>query len=183
MFSAAAGIVAGAAMALGLSFAWLVGLTEFNALLALGTVVTRSDGIGTWFAGLMLHLVVSALIGLAYGAVFYVTGHSGRVFGAIIGAGHWMGVGILMGLLPQIRADQPAPGFFGMGYGGLTFTLIMVFHVLYGAVLGELYERAERGGVIRTSNLTVGGSPLADSLGQGQRNFEEYKTQARKRAI
>ena len=182
-FSAAAGILAGVSMGLGFSLAWLVGLTDFNALLTLGAVITGRDGIGTWFAGLLLHLFLSGFIGLAYGALFNATGHSGRIFGAIVGAGHWVVVGLIMGLLPQIRVDEPAAGFFGTGFGGLSFVLILAFHLLYGAVVGELYERAERGLVIQRSDLSIGGSPLADSLGQGQRAFEQYKTQPRKTAV
>lgn len=172
-FVIAAGMVGGLLVAAGLILADLLGLSRLNLPVMLAGPITGSSGVGTWILGLFLHFVISGAIALLYGAVFRVTGHAGRRVGMVLGLGHWVIVGMLLG----IALDA---GFFGARFGLFTVFNLLVMHVIYGAVVGELYERAVKQDLIRPEAPDYATSPMADAQGQGRRELERYKN---KRAV
>lgn len=167
-FVIAAGLVGGLLMAGGLILAELMGLSRLNLPVLLGGAITGGAGIGTWLLGLVLHFVVSGAIALLYGAVFQVTGHAGRRVGMTLGLAHWLFVGVLLGVVFDA-------GFSGSKFGAFTIANLLLMHLFYGAVVGELYERAASQDLIRPRAPDFATSPMADAEGQGRREFEGYK--------
>lgn len=174
-FAIAAGIVGGLVMVGGFIVAEIFRLSAFDLPMLLGGLVTGKVSSGTWLLGLFLHLMISGLIGAIYGAVFEVTGYSGRRVGMVLGVAHWSVVGLLMGLVPELRGTHLVPGFFGSGFGAFTIVNLFVMHVAFGGIVGILYERAENQAMISPREAPPATSPLADSEGQGRREFERYK--------
>lgn len=104
-------------------------------------VVKRSSrgGLG-WVAGAGALLVAgSALLPLAYYAVFLAVGRADAQIGALTGVGQGVLAGILLALLPRRDTAVPSPGLFGRHAGASTPLFILLAHALYGAALGYIF--------------------------------------------
>jgi hypothetical protein len=116
----AAGVVGGVAMT---TLGWLVrrlGL-EMNAEMMLGTVVS-SPGLTAWLIGFGMHLMISALIALAYAWGFeHVTHRAGAAVGLGFAVIHVVIAGMVMAMIPAmhpiIPEQMPAPGPFMANMG------------------------------------------------------------------
>ena len=94
------------------------------------------------FGGRLLRaLAMTVLLPLIYTAVFEWRGNADLKFGAMLGVGQ----AVLLGLtLPIISAragcrSAPAPGLFGWKLGPVTPLLLLIVYALYGATLGYVY--------------------------------------------
>jgi hypothetical protein len=142
-----AGLVGGVAMTV---LAWLVrrlGL-DMNAETMLGSMVSSSPGLATWRIGFVMHLVISALIALAYAWGFErVTHRAGAVVGLGFAVIHVIIAGLVMAMIPAIHPmipeQMPAPGAFMANMGGTFVALFVLEHLLYGAIVGAMYGPVE----------------------------------------
>lgn len=142
-----AGLVGGVAMTV---LGWIVrrlGL-EMNAEMMLGTMLGGMPGLTTWLIGFMMHLMISALIALAYAWGFErVTHRAGVVVGLGFAVVHVAIAGMVMALIPamhpMIPEEMPAPGAFMANMGGTFVALFVVEHLIYGAIVGALYGPVE----------------------------------------
>ena len=137
-----AGIVGGVAMTL---LAWLVrqmGI-DMNAEMMLGTMVS-SPGAAAWLIGFAMHLMISAVIALAYAWGFErVTHRAGVVVGLGFAVIHIIIAGMVMGMIPamhpMIPEQMPAPGAFMAKMGATFVALFVIEHLIYGAIVGAMY--------------------------------------------
>jgi hypothetical protein len=143
-----AGVVGGVAMTV---LAWLVRLAglQMNAEMMLGSMMSSSPGATTWLIGFMIHLMISALIALAYAWGFErVTHRAGVVVGLGFAVIHVIIAGMVMAMIPamhpMIPEQMPAPGAFMANMGGTFVALFVIEHLLYGAIVGALYGSVEQ---------------------------------------
>lgn len=116
-----------------------------NLSLWLGSMVTGGLGGATWVLGFVMHLVLGGLFGIGYAVVFERTRRTTLGSGAGLGVAHGLSSGILIGALPWLHPLVPeviaAPGMF-LASGGLPAVLAFLgLHVMFGAIVGHLYER------------------------------------------
>jgi hypothetical protein len=131
-------------------------LTRMDLPFLLGSAVTP-DRVHAKLIGYVLHFVAGLLFALGYWAVFAVTGHSGVVLGALLGLVHalFAGTALVNVVLPAIHPRMGTgfdaagstpllepPGFMLVNYGRETLLAMIVAHLIYGAVVGELSSLA-----------------------------------------
>jgi hypothetical protein len=117
---------------------------DMNAEMMLGTMFVSSPGTAAWIAGLMFHLVLSAIIALIYAWGFeHVTYRAGVVVGLGFAVVHMIVGGIVMGMIPPVHPMIPemmmAPGAFMSGMGAMGVGLFVLEHLMYGAIVGGMY--------------------------------------------
>jgi uncharacterized membrane protein YeaQ/YmgE (transglycosylase-associated protein family) len=99
---------------------------------------------GSWFVGLLSHVMVGGLAGVAYGKLFTVVGESGWLPGVVIGIAHGLFAGLMLGFVPLIHPLVPEriadPGPFLASMSTLTALVFVALHALFGAIVGELYQ-------------------------------------------
>jgi len=137
-----AGIVGGVAVT---ALAWFVRQMkiDLNTEMMLGTMVS-SPGTAAWLIGFAMHIMVSALIALAYAWGFErVTHRAGVVVGLGFAVIHIIIAGLVMGIIPgmhpMIPEQMPAPGAFMANMGTTLVALFVIEHLIYGAIVGALY--------------------------------------------
>ncbi|WP_157070181.1 hypothetical protein [Sandaracinus amylolyticus] len=103
-------------------------------------------GVGAWVLGLVLHLLISGAIALLYGLGFErITHRATAGIGVVFSILHVVIGGLAFGALPAIHPLIPeqirAPGAFmsSIGFGGVL--LFVIEHIVYGAIVGQLYGR------------------------------------------
>lgn len=138
------GVLGGAAMSLVFAIARGFGV-PINLEMILGSMITVEVGVFTWILGFVVHLLVSGLIGLAYGAGFeHVTHLAGAGTGALLSIVHILVGGLMMGWVGNIHPLMPEfvapPGAFMAMLGGIGVALFVLTHVLYGAMVGGVYR-------------------------------------------
>lgn len=158
----------------------VLGISDFSLPLLLGSRLTGTAGFGAWSVGMLIHLLGTGLTGLIYGGFFSLTGNAGWRVGALIGLAHWVIAGFVLGLFGDGPGLPLAPGYYGVTYGAENFVELLLLFLGYGALVGELFERAiaEKLTGEFKKDITEANSPLADSLGQAQIKFENYKRSA-----
>ncbi|MGI8509241.1 MAG: hypothetical protein ACR2MQ_07950 [Gemmatimonadaceae bacterium] len=102
-------------------------------------------GPSAWILGLIIHLVISGLIGLIYAWGFEtITHRAGALVGASFSLVHAVIAGLLFGTVPtfhpRIPEAMPAPGMFLSNLGVMGVIAFFVFHAIYGAVTGAIYH-------------------------------------------
>lgn len=147
------GFAATAVLTTLLAVAQGVGLTRMSMPFLLGTLVTgRRDRAKV--LGVVIHFGVGWVFALLYLALFRVWGAGGVVRGLIAGAAHaafvlavalpvYPGVHPRMASEhhgPDVRHQLEPPGFLGLHYGYQTPLVIVVAHLVYGAMLGAFYR-------------------------------------------
>lgn len=138
-----AGLVGGVAMTV---LGWLVrrlGL-EMNAEMMLGTMMSSMPTLTTWLIGFAIHLMISALIALAYAWGFeHVTHRAGVTVGLGFSIIHIIIAGMVMAMIPamhpMIPEQMPAPGAFMANMGAMFAFLFVMEHLIYGGIVGALY--------------------------------------------
>jgi hypothetical protein len=104
--------------------------------------------------GFFVHLLNGWVAALIYVVIFEQLGRATWWIGALLGAVH--GLFVLTVLLPLMPAIHPRmarstqgptvvrslepPGVLGMSYGPRTPIVLMIAHILFGAVLGGFYR-------------------------------------------
>ncbi len=120
---------------------------KMDLLKMLGTMMLPVSGM-TYLAGLMIHAFMSIVFSSAHAAFYqWLDIDSNLVlWGLLFGAVHWVGVGIVFGMIkaPIHRGIRDgavqAPGFFGLSMGMPTAMGILMVHLLYGLLVGTFYE-------------------------------------------
>lgn len=101
-----------------------------------------------WVMGFVLHLGISGVLGLAYAAVFEISGiRAGFRLGVLISFFHVAAVGALLALVPPLRFVVPhalnSPGSFLANVDRTTMLAFVVLHAIFGAVVGQAYAPSE----------------------------------------
>jgi hypothetical protein len=147
------GFVATVVLTTMMSGAQGLGLSRMSIPFILGTMFTANrDRAG--LVGFLLHVAIGWTFAVLYAAGFESLGRATWWIGAAGGLLHGLfvlvaGVSMLPGLHPRMaserhgptptRALQP-PGFMALHYGKWTPLIALAAHVVYGALLGALYE-------------------------------------------
>jgi hypothetical protein len=140
------GVLGGVAMSLMMAMARAMGLVNASIERYEGCMLTgRNTGAGPWTAGLVMHLVLSGLIGLVYAWGFaQFWGEATWSLGLLAGAIHWLIAGLVVPMMDGMNRcvrDGKVEGFgaFGARRGGMMVVGFLVDHLLYGLVVGWLY--------------------------------------------
>jgi hypothetical protein len=125
-------------------------LTRIDLPFLLGTMVT-TDRKRAKALGYLLHFFFGFSFALGYFAIFRSVGRAGWLAGAMLGLLHgaFAGTALVNELLPVVHprmgdpstaADRVAllepPGFMMMNYGIATPVVMLIAHVVYGAIVG-----------------------------------------------
>lgn len=131
---------------------WL-GLSRMSTPVILGTMVS-ADRDRAMFYGTIMHLLLGWVFALVYAGVFEAAGMATWWLGALLGIVHELFMlGVVVPALPAIhprmaserqgpdptRALQP-PGFLSLNYGRQSVLVGTAAHILYGAILGAIYQ-------------------------------------------
>lgn len=124
---------------------WL-GIFPFNVEYALGSLITSGYGPIVWLLGFGWHVLNGGLFGLLYAAIFRFRGRVSAGTGALIAMTHWVIIGVVLAWLPGLHPLMPefvrAPGAFALGLGGVSFALVLLGHLIFGATVGALYQQS-----------------------------------------
>ena len=141
-----AGIVGGVVMTILMWMARTFMGMPMNLEMMEGTMLVRPPRPVAWAVGLVMHLMISGLIGLLYAWAFeHVTHRAGAGVGALFGLVHAVLAGLAMGMVPAIHplipGEMPAPGAF---LSNIPMGPVAVFalHVIFGSVVGAIYAPA-----------------------------------------
>ncbi len=126
-----------------------LGFTRMSLPTLLGMMLTP-DRDRARAVGFLVHLVNGLVFSLLYFAAFALIGSAGAGLGALLGLAHGLFVAavvlpILPAFHPQIARPQAGPtterrleppGFLGKNYGWSTSIVVVLAHVVFGALLG-----------------------------------------------
>lgn len=148
------GLVGASAMVALLTLVRLIGLTEMNLGLFLGSALTRELSLGTWLLGFAIHSAMGIVFAIIYAALFERWDGASWWQGMIIALPHILvagamvwGLGLLHPLVPQRIED---PDYLFAGFGAPTVITYMLMHLLFGAVVGAVYAVGRRPVLHRT---------------------------------
>lgn len=105
-------------------------------------------------AGWIVHLIVSATIGVAYAGIFSLAGAARRtwLWGLSVGVVHWILGGFFLAAVSSIQSEvseeRPAPGPFAVNFGLDDVFAFLIAHLVFGVSVGILYpfvSRRQRG--------------------------------------
>lgn len=147
------GLLATTALTAVMIAAQMAGLTRLDLPLVLGAVVT-GDPDRARVAGFFIHLAVGEGFALGYAAVFDLLHRATWWLGAMLGALHvTVALTVILPLLPGVHprmashragpastAALEPPGLLALNYGVQTPVVAVAAHLVYGAVLGLLFQ-------------------------------------------
>jgi hypothetical protein len=125
-------------------YAGFLGLrwTRLDLLRFEGGLLLRERTSMVYIYGAVVQVVAGALLGLAYRLVFEQLGSATMVgWGALLGLAQGVLAVLLLPVLGMVNrnvraGDEPRPGRFGRGYGGLTPVALLVASVVFGTWVG-----------------------------------------------
>jgi hypothetical protein len=147
----AGGFIGTLVLTSGLRLATELRMTRIDLPFLLGTAFT-SDRRRAAALGYLLHLVAGLIFAVAYYGIFQAIGESSWWLGAAFGFLHsvFAGTALVNILLPIVHphmgtVDTAAnsspelepPGFLLLNYGRSTPLVMVVLHLIYGAIVGE----------------------------------------------
>ncbi len=145
-----AGLIGGTAMIVPLYMgrAMMPQQMRMDLFLLLGTMMTpRIDRVMAYMMGAMMHAGASILFAFAHVGVFVAADIETDLaaWGLLFGAVHYMLSGMAMGMMPMmhplVRAGElENPGPFALSMGPMTGMGFLMLHLLFGVVVGTLYE-------------------------------------------
>ena len=115
-----------------------------------GCMITgKASGVGSYLAGLAMHLILSVLIAFAYAWGFQIIGIKASWFYSLILAiPHWAIGGLVVPLMDKVSGCvkngtvEPLKLFAS---GNLTFFItFLIGHLIYGVTLGWMLSRASQ---------------------------------------
>lgn len=147
------GLVATTALTTVMIGAQLAGFTRLDLPLVLGTLVT-ADPDRARVAGFFIHLAVGQGFALGYVTIFTLVHGATWWLGALLGLLHVaVALMVILPLLPGVHPRMashragPAstavlepPGLLALNYGVQTPAVAIVAHLVYGIVLGLLFQ-------------------------------------------
>jgi hypothetical protein len=115
-----------------------------NILQMEGTMLTRATG-PSYAAGFMMGVGFAIIHTLLFQA-FDIDSNL-LVWGIAFGSGHWviagMGLGMIGKMHPLMRSgEMTAPGLFAKNLPGMTVMGFFMLHLVYGLVVGVVYDAA-----------------------------------------
>jgi hypothetical protein len=130
-----------------------LGLTRMSLPYMLGTMFTP-DRDRARLVGFLVHVVNGWLFALIYAAAFESWRRTTWWLGALIGLVHGAfvllaGVSLIPALHPRMASEQQGPtptrqleppGFMALNYGRRTPIVLLLAHLVYGAILGAFYR-------------------------------------------
>ena len=129
-----------------------LGLSRLSLPFLVGTFFTADRRIAN-IIGFLCHLAVGWLFALLYYFIFLRIGTANLWLGMAFGLVHGVFVlVVVLPLLPEVHPrlateyDGPSatrrlepPGFMGLNYGYRTPLVVLIAHIIYGAMLGALF--------------------------------------------
>ena len=119
-----------------------------NILHMEGTMVTRNTG-QAYVAGFMMHFMLGVGFAIIHTLLFQVFDLESDLvlWGIGFGIGHWVLVGIGMGMMGGIHpmmknGDMLAPGAFVKNFPPMTVMGFLMVHIVYGLTVGLVYDAA-----------------------------------------
>jgi hypothetical protein len=119
---------------------------KMDLLKMLGTMMMPVSGM-TYGIGLVIHLVMSLVFASAHAAFYlWLDIESSYAIGIVFGIVHFIGTGIFFGMLGSVvhrgirERVVEAPGYFALKLGLPTAMGALVVHILFGLLVGGLYE-------------------------------------------
>jgi hypothetical protein len=122
--------------------------TRMDLPTMLGTLVTP-DLDRARFPGIVIHFVNGQVFALFYASAFSLIGRSGWLLGGMFGLVHGLlALTLLIPFLPAIHPRMASertgfefavlepPALFAQNYGRRTIAVMLLAHVIYGAILG-----------------------------------------------
>jgi hypothetical protein len=142
-----AGVIGGVATTVLVTIARAMGM-PVNLEEMIGSMVTGELGATAYLVGLILHLLISGLIGLLYGLGFeFLTKRADWRTGVVFGLFHTVIAGLFLLVLPSIHplmpGEVPPPGALMANLGAMGVILFIKMHLIYGAIVGALYGSGE----------------------------------------
>jgi uncharacterized membrane protein YagU involved in acid resistance len=152
-----AGFIATVVLTTTMAASQALGFTRMSLPFLIGTAMTPNRD-RAMLLGTIAHLINGWLLAVLYALVFEDLHRTGWWLGAAIGLVHALFVlVVVMPLFPSIhprmvseyfgpkpnRALQP-PGFLALHYGRATPVVTLVGHLVYGSLIGLLYQLAPR---------------------------------------
>jgi hypothetical protein len=142
-----AGVVGGIAMTVMMTLARMMRMVDAEMYLYQGCMITKKErGAGTWVAGFLMHLMLSALIALLYAWAFEALwGRSSWLLGMANALVHWAIAGMMLPMMDGMNRcvqDGRIKGFgaYGKNYGAMMVGGFLMGHLLYGAIVGWIYR-------------------------------------------
>lgn len=147
------GLIATSALTAVMIAAQMAGLTRLDIPLVLGTLVT-ADPDRARLAGFFIHLAMGQCFALGYAATFALLDYASWWLGALLGLLHVaIALTVILPLLPgfhrrmashragpESTAVLEPPGLFALNYGIQTPAVAIGAHLVYGGVLGLLFQ-------------------------------------------
>ena len=136
------GILGTLAISMVMAVAPKMGMPKMDIVDMLSTMFGKPNRVLGW----MMHLMMGVVFALVYVFLWSIgIGSAGWLSGLIFGAGHWMIVGLMMGLIPIMHVgikngDVEAPGLWMTKQGGmLSFVGGLMGHMVFGLVVALVY--------------------------------------------
>jgi hypothetical protein len=97
--------------------------------------------------GFVVHFTMGVLFAIVYALLFEAFDADPLwLWGAVFGAVHGVVVGMVFGMMPAMHPRMgsngalAAPGPFGINYGAMVPVGVILLHVVFGAVVGGVYD-------------------------------------------
>jgi len=136
------GILGTLAISMVMAVAPKMGMPKMDIVGMLSTMFGKPNRVLGW----MMHLMMGVVFALVYVFLWSIgIGSTDWLSGLIFGAGHWMIVGLMMGLIPFMHVgikngDVEAPGLWMTKQGGmLSFVGGLMGHMVFGLVVALVY--------------------------------------------
>lgn len=125
--------------------AGMIAKNQSDLCLLSGASITGATGSWSWIVGAVSQLVLGAIAGVIYAAIFeWVTRRAGAKVGFVIGLAHVVVAGIGIGFLPAqqlLAASIQPPAAFLEYRGWIPMIGFIVAHIAFGTLVGTIYGR------------------------------------------
>jgi hypothetical protein len=136
--------VLGTLLAVGIErLAGIIAGRDADLCLLVGAVLSGTVTTGAIALGCVAQLVVAVVSAYIYAFIFeFVTRRAGAVIGFLIGIGHVVIAGLVVGFMPGERllaADVMPPGAFMEYRGAIVLAGFLLAHLVFGTFVGATY--------------------------------------------
>lgn len=121
-----------------------MGMPKMDIVSLLSTMFKKEGSpVFGWFAHIMMGIVFALIYALLWSLG---VGAPTALYGLIFGAGHWLIVGMVMGMIPMVHTGikaglVPAPGVYMTRQGGvMAFMGGLIGHMIFGLVVALVYR-------------------------------------------
>jgi hypothetical protein len=139
----AAGIVGTGVISMVMGVAPKMGLPKMDIVGMLSTMFGKPNRVLGW----VMHMMMGVVFALIYAFLWSVgIGSAGWLSGLLFGAGHWIVVGLMFGVIPMMHVgikngDVEKPGLWMTNQGGMmAFFGGLMGHMIFGIVVALVYK-------------------------------------------